>query len=270
MPWLLHPARGAGGCVASDGRPASAALQDVEEHDVALHVPAASAAIGAPFSAITAGGISGCPDIQIAACGVYFHLYVHGSDGEAYFRVPRALACSNEHGPRGLAHVNLVSGAVGIVDKVTVVKDTAKAISVRVLADAVVSDAPASFVPGLVAVEPGAPPDAVQPGLGSVPAAMCAVEAAPAAPRRKRGRGETEPVRTSARLRGKAPALCQSVLDCAVQLKASKMGVAAVAPPIPPPFNSMEIRSMAASCQLPDAALNDIDAALLVSDGAHV
>jgi hypothetical protein len=70
-------------------------------------------------------------------------------------------------------------------------------------------------------------------------------------------------------MRGKAPALCKSVIDMAVELKAAKMGTRSVPPVVLPPFTCLEIKSMFAACQLLDGAVLQLDAAMMVPDGGH-
>jgi hypothetical protein len=106
------------------------------------------------------------------------------------------MACSEAPGPRGLAHVNLVSGAVGSIDKITIVKGVSKTISVHVLADAVVSDAPASFAPAPAPMEHV--PVASSPAAAAMPVDGVPV-LVPAEQRGKRPRaGPSEPVRDCA------------------------------------------------------------------------
>jgi hypothetical protein len=60
------------------------------------------------------------------------------------------------------------------------------------------------------------------------------------------------------------------MLDRAIGVKAAKMGDGDAASTAPPPFTSLEIRSASAACQLPDEAVSDLEAALMVSDADHV
>jgi hypothetical protein len=64
--------------------------------------------------------------------------------------VPRSMACSREVDPCELPHIHLVTGAVGVVDRVEMAPGIASLLSVRVLADAVTCDSP--MVHGLGAV----------------------------------------------------------------------------------------------------------------------
>jgi hypothetical protein len=60
------------------------------------------------------------------------------------------------------------------------------------------------------------------------------------------------------------------MLDRAIGIKAAKMGDGVAASTAPPPFTSLEIRSASAACQLPDEAVSDLEAALMVSNADHV
>lgn len=184
-----------------------------------------------------------------------------------YFRVPRRLACSEAHGPRGLAHVNLASGAVGVIDKITKVRSKGTVVSVDVLADAVISDTPLAREP-LVAAPPQVlvAPEVEEEVHHAPPAG-----AARAAIRRgKRPVADhTAPVRASARIKAQTPACYHSTLDRAVELKKAKMGTSGAPSAAPPPLTALEIRGMIAACQLPRDAANDVEEALLVPDGAN-
>ncbi|CAM0870090.1 unnamed protein product [Alopecurus aequalis] len=70
------------------------------------------------------------------------------------------------------------------------------------------------------------------------------------------------PARTSARLTARTPALFQSALDRAVAVKAARLDGTRAPRHIPPPLTSLEIKSMAAACQLPTEAVHDLDAVL--------
>ncbi|KAM0863827.1 hypothetical protein ACQ4PT_044324 [Festuca glaucescens] len=155
------------------------------------------------------------------------------------------------------------------IDK-AVVDDTAVAVSMLTLKEAAVTEASASAA---MTVLPASPPARVAPAAlpeSSVAqptdAAVAAPVPAPAVQRRRRARAcPLEPVRASARIRGKAPALCKSVLDMAVELKAAKMGGEDAPQVVPPPLSRLEIKSMSSSCQLPDAAVRELEAALMLS-----
>lgn len=117
------------------------------------------------------------------------------------------MARSSAHGPHGLAHVNLVSGAVGVIDKITVVKGVKKDVAVDLLADPVVTGDPLAFAPkrlggaGVAAVPvvptaPCPPPAEAPPRTAAVP---------PLVPpsRSKRARVQPDaPMRASACIRG--------------------------------------------------------------------
>ncbi|XBJ19613.1 hypothetical protein VPH35_010567 [Triticum aestivum] len=221
-----------------------------------------------PFSAITVGGIPRVEDMRIAVCDGAFHLLVEGHGGLGYFRVPQELVRASAHGPRGLAHVNLVSGAIGVIDNITVVKGVKKDVAVDLLADPVITGDPMVFSPvrlggAGVMVDPVVPVVPPPPTHEASPCAAAAMTEAPprvSPPRPKLARvQEGAPVRASARLRGKAPSLKKSILERAVMLKAAQRGDGPpVQPDAPPLFTTMEVKSAAGACDLPAAATDAI------------
>jgi hypothetical protein len=109
------------------------------------NVPAASPVNSdAPaFSAITPGGVLRPVSMYMATCPVFFHLLLGGDAGEVgYFRVPRALAGTDAPGPRGLPHINLDTGTIGVIDSIVQARGIASSVSVQVLAVAMVTDDP--------------------------------------------------------------------------------------------------------------------------------
>jgi hypothetical protein len=131
------------------------------EADFSINVPqlCSERVRDAPFAAITNGGVPQHSDIRVGACGHFLHIVVRGEPGEeAYFAVPRRMASPGIIGPRGLAHLHLVSGAIGVVDQIVKAPGVASCLSINVLADAVTCASPLELVPyhGVVSANAGA------------------------------------------------------------------------------------------------------------------
>ncbi|KAM0846258.1 hypothetical protein ACQ4PT_055790 [Festuca glaucescens] len=133
-----------------DAAPAAGELSKGGEGEFSIDIPARCTGHGrdAPFSAITPGGVPTHTDICLGACDRFFHIVAHGGPGEtAYFAVPREMASPGVVGPRGFAHINLVTGAVGVIDQIERAPGVATCLSVRVLADAMTCASPLDLVP---------------------------------------------------------------------------------------------------------------------------
>jgi hypothetical protein len=84
----------------------------------------------------------------VGACERFLHIVVRSAaDEAAYFAVLRDMASPGVVGPRGLAHIHLVTGAVGDVDQIVKAPGVASCLSMNVLADAVTCASPLEFVP---------------------------------------------------------------------------------------------------------------------------
>jgi hypothetical protein len=190
-----------------------------------------------------------------------------------------------------LAHVHLVSGAVGVIDQIVRAPGVASSLSVNILADAVICPSPLELVPHRGAVttsfEPAAAARNLSPKLRSaarsgdatkLSAAGADVDVAPAPvplPPRRRGRPSktcsaralvavqnTAGVKRSAHVREQGGHLFETVM-AVIRLKAMKSGGGGDAPSasVPPPFHTDELISMARACQLPEEDVRDIASA---------
>lgn len=107
------------------------------------------------------------------------------------------------------------TGAVRVVDQITVVAGAASVVSTRVLAEPVVCDSPTAFIPGAPV------PTAALPGSTARPPTPASPVRAdvPALPRKRRADATPAPVvpRTSARLRGRQESMVESARERALQ-----------------------------------------------------